>query len=583
MEGSEGLGLGCSTVAGGGGAASMSFVPAVAKDNMDNNHKNTNFSTSALFAITKEEVNGNNNHQSPSIHNNTMVHNNNNNQNQWLPLPPSMQNHITATTLPHHTTNQYYSQPQYSSHINNIQQPPPQHLQQQINSSVVSSVAPSSSVVHYPPPTVSCAVPPVATHQSVMQFSLPPSSSIMQQQQMMQQQHHQQQYSSLPSFQPPPGMPPVVANNSSTPTSFPPPQSYYVPQPVQQEIIQPQHQIQHVLPSAPAPAPVTMMQQQIQQPMTSTTVQTTQPIIQQQPCNQTNYSQDKQHNLHAQLQNNNNDGDDDDDDPLQKARAIAMKFHKESTTTIINDTSIPTNINYAQQRQQYFQKEQQKLASFKLKNLEYIMKHEECELRKHVNTMNELTAYEERQEIQLQLHKQQCKQRQLDEEMKQQRREQVGMLNDDGCGIGTKEQRRAERVRKQQQCDLTNNNTTNNTNHHNKKKKVTLRTSLYLTNLPTTNNDNGSSSSSVCNERTLQSLFSNYGRLDRVIMYRHRDTGELKGDGLIVFGRDAVEEYWTKKNGMEEEEDGMDLVEAVCTQVRLNHISCIKCFVCFIV
>ena len=378
-------------------------------------------------------------------------------------------------------------------------------------------------------------------------------------------------------------MPPDVPNNAA-PTSFPPPQSYYVPQPVQQEIIQPQHQIQHVLPSAPAPAPVTMMQQQIQQPMTSTTVQTTQPIIQQQPCNQTNYSQDKQHNLHAQLQNNNNDGDDDDDDPLQKARAIAMKFHKESTTTIINDTSIPTNINYAQQRQQYFQKEQQKLASFKLKNLEYIMKHEECELRKHVDTMNELTAYEERQEIQLQLHKQQCKQRQLDEEMKQQRREQVGMFNDDGCGIGTKEQRRAERVRKQQQqqCDLTNNNTTNNTNHHNKKKKVTLRTSLYLTNLPTTNNDNGSSSS-VCNERTLQSLFSNYGRLDRVIMYRHRDTGELKGDGLIVFGRDAVEEYWTKKNGMEEEEDGMDLVEAVCTQVRLNHISCIKCFVCFIV
>ena len=575
MEGSVGLGLGCSTVAGGGGAASMSFVPAVAKDNMDNNHKNTNFSTSALFAITKEEVNGNNNHQSPSIHNNTMVHSNNNNNNN------NNNNHITATTLPHHTTNQYYSQPQYSSHINNIQQHPPQHLQQQINSSVVSSVAPSSSVVHYPPPTVSCAVPTVATHQSVMQCSLPPSSSIMQQQQMMQQQHHQQQYSTLPSFQPPPGMPPVVANNSATPTSFPPPQSFYVPQPVQQEIIQPQHQIRHVLPSAPAPAPVTI-QQQIQQPMTSTTVQTTQPIIQQQPCNQTNYSQDKQHNLHAQLQNNNNDGDDDDDDPLQKARAIAMKFHKESTTTIINDTSIPTNINYAQQRQQYFQKEQQKLASFKLKNLEYIMKHEECELRKHVDTMNELTAYEERQEIQLQLHKQQCKQRQLDEEMKQQRREQVGMLNDDGCGIGTKEQRRAERVRKQQQCDLTNNNTTNNTNHHNKKKKVTLRTSLYLTNLPTTNNDNGSSSS-VCNERTLQSLFSNYGRLDRVIMYRHRDTGELKGDGLIVFGRDAVEEYWTKKNGMEEEEDGMDLVEAVCTQVRLNHISCIKCFVCFIV
>ena len=533
MEESVGLGLGFAG-GGGGSAASMSFVPAVAKDN--NNHKTDNFSTNASFAVTKD----NNYHQSP-IHNSTTMHNNNvNNQQQHHPLPPSMQNHITTetTTRSHHTTTNQYSQPQpqYSYYVNNIQQ----------------HVPPSSSAVQYPPPTASYhGIPPVDTHQSAMQCSLPPSS-IMQQQQTM-----QQQQCSLPSFQPPPGMPPVATNNAAS-TSFPPPQSYYTTA-VHQEIIQPQHQIQHaVLPSAAlAPAPVTM-QQQKQQPMTST-IQTVQPIIQQ------HHSQHEQHNLHAQLSKNNND---DDDDPLQKARAIAMKFHKESTNTSMNDTSIPTNINYAQQRQQYFQREEQKLASFRLKNLEYIMKHEECELRKHVNVMNELTAYEEKQEIQLQLHKQQCKQRQLDKERKQQQREQVGMLNEDGCGIGTNEQRHAERVRKRQQSDLTNNARNNTDQHNKKKKKVSLRTSLYLTNLPTTY-DNGSSSS-ICNERTLTSLFSNYGRLDRVIMYRHRDTGEFKGDGLIVFGRDAVEEYWTKKT----EEDGMDLVEAVCTQVScVNYIS----------
>ena len=44
-------------------------------------------------------------------------------------------------------------------------------------------------------------------------------------------------------------------------------------------------------------------------------------------------------------------------------------------------------------------------------------------------------------------------------------------------------------------------------------------------------------------------------------MYRHRSNGDLKGDGLIVFGRDAAEAYQAKHG-----EDG--LVESVCAQVR---------------
>lgn len=78
---------------------------------------------------------------------------------------------------------------------------------------------------------------------------------------------------------------------------------------------------------------------------------------------------------------------------------------------------------------------------------------------------------------------------------------------------------------------------------------------IYLTNLPV---------DASCTERTLQSLFCLYGRLDRVVMYRNRTNGELKGDGLIVFGRDAAEEYRVKNN----DNGGVDLVESVCTQVR---------------
>ena len=83
------------------------------------------------------------------------------------------------------------------------------------------------------------------------------------------------------------------------------------------------------------------------------------------------------------------------------------------------------------------------------------------------------------------------------------------------------------------------------------------RTSLYLTNLPV----DGST-----NERTLRSLFGSYGRLDRVTMYRSRSTGELKGDGLVVFGRDAVEGHRARRRT--ETDDGADLVDEVCAQVR---------------
>jgi len=183
------------------------------------------------------------------------------------------------------------------------------------------------------------------------------------------------------------------------------------------------------------------------------------------------------------------------------------------------------------------------------------MKHEQAALRRHVDCMNQMTAYEERQQLQLQLQQQQQqRQVQLQLEQKQQRKDQ---LYGEG-GIGSKEQRRAERTRVRKRQTLEHDaddgggggsSTTNTTNK-------ALRTSIYLSNLPI----DGSTT-----ERTLQSLFCSYGRLDRVTMYRCRSTGEWKGDGLIVFGRDAVGEY-RRKNG---DGAGADLVEAVCTQVSL--------------
>jgi hypothetical protein len=279
--------------------------------------------------------------------------------------------------------------------------------------------------------------------------------------------------------------------------------------------------------------------------------------------------------------------------PIEKARAIALRFQQEAlqqqqqqqqpSNCTINDTSIPNNINYAQLRHQYFQQERNKLQLFTLKNLEYIMKQEENELRRHVTVMNEVVAYEEQQDVQLQLRQEQQKQYQLTQRHRQEQREIIGIMNEGGGGIGSMEQRRAERARRKRHQ---NNSTYNSDHHHHRasnadasssqhgKNNNEMRTSLYLTNLPT----DGSTT-----ERTLRSLFGSYGRLDRVTMYRHRDTGMLKGDGLIVFGRDAVEEYHQKQaNNHHHYHDGKDeqngnsnshvvgdLVKAVCAQVRL--------------
>lgn len=203
------------------------------------------------------------------------------------------------------------------------------------------------------------------------------------------------------------------------------------------------------------------------------------------------------------------------------------------------------------------------------------MKHEEKELRKHVAVMNEMVAYEEQQDIQLQLRQEQQKQYQLIQRQKQEQREIAGIMNEGGGGIGSMEQRRAERARRKRQQTISctppsDANGSSSSHHHQSNKFTSLRTSLYLTNLPT----DGS-----ITERTLQSLFCSYGRLDRVTMYRHRDTGMLKGDGLIVFGRDAVEAYQQKAgdhDGSDETNNNDsqnvigDLVEAVCVQVRTS-------------
>jgi hypothetical protein len=246
-------------------------------------------------------------------------------------------------------------------------------------------------------------------------------------------------------------------------------------------------------------------------------------------------------------------------DAIEKAQSIARRFHLESTqrqttcnnNSVIDDNSIPTGIDYLDKRRAHFQKEKTKFNKFRLKNLEYVMRLDEMDLRHHVNCMNQITALEEKQSIQLELAKQQRQEMQRKLEQKRQQKTQTSMMNATAGGIGSQDQRRAERVRKRERLDQGTSlvKTTNGASSHASQRN---KNSLYLTNLPT----DGSAT-----ERLLHSLFSSYGRLDRVTMYRHRSTGELKGDGLIVFGRDTVDAFDNTGDG--------DFIDYVCLQVSI--------------
>ena len=94
------------------------------------------------------------------------------------------------------------------------------------------------------------------------------------------------------------------------------------------------------------------------------------------------------------------------DDAVARARAIVMRFQQE-----VDDPTIASDVDYAKLRRDHAEKEQKRLRGFTLKNYEYVMKHEENELRKHVNVMNQMTAYEEKQALQAELIRQQQIQR----------------------------------------------------------------------------------------------------------------------------------------------------------------------------
>jgi hypothetical protein len=198
-----------------------------------------------------------------------------------------------------------------------------------------------------------------------------------------------------------------------------------------------------------------------------------------------------------------------------KARAIIQKFHLIPPTA----DDLPPE-DYRRRRLVHMTKEAQRLEAATNRNFAYLARKEEKRLEIKFQNIQDTHRL---QEALAQQHAIQYQQRQ--HSIHQLRANQL-------AGIGTKQQRQQEARKQRDQKKMLQQ-------HPNQNEAA----SIYLSNLPLQELD--------CN--LIQQLFASYGLIRRVHLYRNKQTGELKGDGLVVFDF---------KDGNKSE-----FVQSVCQQV----------------
>jgi hypothetical protein len=179
--------------------------------------------------------------------------------------------------------------------------------------------------------------------------------------------------------------------------------------------------------------------------------------------------------------------------------------------------------------------ERSKMDQALLKNWEYLAKREEERLQNQIQHIHATQQFEE-DLIRLRAHQQQQRKSLL-----------TKMLPNKNSGIGTSEQR--DRKRKIQQLQK-----------RTAEKGMDFKTSLYLSNL-----------SPMTSEEVIHNLFGSYGKIKRVHFYCNKETGERKGDGLVIYER-------MEGNSMK------DFLLSVCAQVSSQEKTTpnINSFVCMV-
>jgi len=226
---------------------------------------------------------------------------------------------------------------------------------------------------------------------------------------------------------------------------------------------------------------------------------------------------------------------------MAKARAIVQKFQtqqkhhqQQNTSTIsyvkgamVDNTTITPRIapmEYRHQREQFFIKEKQRFHKAMLKNFEYVAKKEEQRYER------QLQQIQQTKDMELQLNQHQSnilQQRQQSQQKKQQHFSTK-------AGIGTARRQQLESCKQQK--------------GHSVKIQQQQGIAIYFSGLPT----DGS-----IQQVHLQQLFSSYGPIQKIHLYRNKRTNQMKGDGLIVY-EDNYEDGAIKKE---------TLLDTVCSQV----------------
>ena len=201
---------------------------------------------------------------------------------------------------------------------------------------------------------------------------------------------------------------------------------------------------------------------------------------------------------------------------IAKAQAIVQKFqqqHHHHFPLQESHTSLqPCDYRYRRQRQ--LEKEQERLHKATMKNFEYVAKQEEERLKRQLAQLQETQVLEQR------LQEQQAA-------MLASRREQQATLSKAGIGTSRRQALEKQKQRKGHAIKLNDE----------------LSVAAYLSGLPTN-----------VTQDFVQSLFESYGKIRRVHLYRNKQTGELKGDALVVYNVRRLTEK-------------QEILDAVCSQV----------------
>jgi len=230
--------------------------------------------------------------------------------------------------------------------------------------------------------------------------------------------------------------------------------------------------------------------------------------------------------------------------PSQEQTSIIPSMLAPPPLSVITTTSTFCSNNAAKKRQECFQREQQRHFRFYLQNLEYLTKRDDELYQKQLQEIEQAHNTSSRMNSLAERHRQQ----QLQQQRKKQQQSELLVSK---AGIGTSQRRKNEAVVKRKQGGELDRHTKRSEN------------SVYVAGLKNATKDT---------EEKLRHLFSAFGKIQRITLYKNANTGKYKGDALVIYQirkKQQQEVHNSASDAATEEED--TAVTSVCSQVSTQN------------